>query len=256
MSANLPVTPGASQSAYAGGQQDAFIAKIDNTNLSCSYTLDRTSHALTAAAGSSTVDVTATSGCVWVASTSDQWITVTSGASGIGTGTVGFQVLANNSTAPRTGTITIAGQAFTVTQPGASCSYSIAPQGLTFDSTGGISNVSVTAPQGCTWTSLSNATWININQGTNGNGPGLVQYAVQQNAGATRTGTLTIAGQTFTVTQGGAGCTYTLSTTNQAAALGGGAHAVNVASNSSCAWTAASNSSWIVITSGASGSGN
>jgi hypothetical protein len=43
------------------------------------------------------------------------WITITSGASRTGTGTVTFTVAANTGGA-RTGTLTIAGSTFTVTQ--------------------------------------------------------------------------------------------------------------------------------------------
>jgi hypothetical protein len=47
------------------------------------------------------------------------FITVTAGASGTGSGTVSYSVAANTATTSRTGTLTIAGQTFTVTQAGA-----------------------------------------------------------------------------------------------------------------------------------------
>ena len=52
--------------------------------------------------------------CAWDA-VSDQpsWLTVTSGASGMGSGSVGYTV-ADNPGGPRSGTLTIAGQAFAV----------------------------------------------------------------------------------------------------------------------------------------------
>ena len=50
------------------------------------------------------------------------WITVTSGSSGTGNGTVSYTVAANTSTTSRTGTLTIAGLTATVTQAGA-CTY-------------------------------------------------------------------------------------------------------------------------------------
>ena len=48
---------------------------------------------------------------------------MTSGASGSGNGTVAFSVAANTNSA-RTGTLTIGGQTFTVTQAGLGCSFS------------------------------------------------------------------------------------------------------------------------------------
>jgi hypothetical protein len=46
------------------------------------------------------------------------WITITSGSSGTGSGTVTYSVVANTTGSTRTGTMTIGGQTFTVTQHG------------------------------------------------------------------------------------------------------------------------------------------
>ncbi|MEK7831631.1 MAG: reprolysin-like metallopeptidase [Acidobacteriota bacterium] len=93
----------------------------------------------------------------------------------------------------------ISGVNFTV-QPG-SCSYSINPTSQNFSGSGGNGSVNVTASTGCAWTAISNAGWVTINSGTPGNGNGAVNYTVAVNPGAARNGTMTIAGQTFTVTQ-------------------------------------------------------
>ena len=56
--------------------------------------------------------------------------------------------------------------------------------------------------QGCDWTAESDIHWITIASGISGNGNGTVQYSVAAHpARRGRTGTLTIGGQTFTVTQ-------------------------------------------------------
>ncbi|MBL8203526.1 MAG: hypothetical protein JNM09_04795 [Blastocatellia bacterium] len=82
------------------------------------------------------------------------------------------------------------------------CSFSISPTAQSFAATGSGSSVNVTTATGCAWTSISNDTWITINAGSgSGNGSGVVNFAVAANTGAARTGTLTIAGITFTVTQ-------------------------------------------------------
>ncbi|KJR41609.1 S-layer protein [Candidatus Magnetoovum chiemensis] len=76
------------------------------------------------------------------------------------------------------------------------------------------------------------------------------------NTGVSRTGTITIAGQTFTVTQA-EGCTYSISPTSAASVSDGGTGSVAVtASDGACAWTAASNDSWLTVDSGASGTGS
>ena len=53
----------------------------------------------------------------------------------------------------------------------------------------------------CAWTASSNASWITITSGASGTGNGRVGYLVLPNVGGSRTGTLTVAGETFTVSQ-------------------------------------------------------
>jgi hypothetical protein len=57
-------------------------------------------------------------GFAWTAVSDSAWLTVADGASGSGDGTVTYSVAANRSGSGRTGTIRIAGVAFTVTQAG------------------------------------------------------------------------------------------------------------------------------------------
>jgi hypothetical protein len=83
------------------------------------------------------------------------------------------------------------------------CTYSISPTSTTVQAAGWNGSVAVTASSGtCGWTATSNASWITINSGASGAGSGTASYTVQAYTGkANRTGTLTIAGKTFTVTQ-------------------------------------------------------
>ena len=93
----------------------------------CNYTVAPTTQSVLAAGGSHSAAVTTTSGCGWTGVSNDTtWISVTSGSSGTGPGTVAYTVAANTSTSPRTGTLTIAGVTATVTQAGV-CNYTVAP---------------------------------------------------------------------------------------------------------------------------------
>jgi hypothetical protein len=105
------------------------------------------------------------------------------------------------------------------------CSYAIAPIGAAAQASGGTGTViTVTAPTGCTWTATSNASWITITWGSSGSGNGTVNYTVAANTStSSRTGTLTIAGQTFTVTQAGAPALTVSPTTLNFTAQQGGA---------------------------------
>lgn len=90
--------------------------------------------------------------------------------------------------------------AFTVNRV---CTFAIAPASQFFLSSGGTGSVNVTAETGCAWTAMSNAAWITITGGANGSGNGRVDYSVAADpSGGVRSGTMTIAGHTFTVQQG------------------------------------------------------
>jgi len=88
----------------------------------CSYALSPGDQAFPAAGGPGSVAVTATSGatsgCSWTATSNVTWITFSGGASGMGNGTVTYQVAANTGGA-RSGNLTIAGLPFVVEQSGA-----------------------------------------------------------------------------------------------------------------------------------------
>lgn len=115
-------------------------------------------------------------------------------------------------TLPTTGTYTIEATSFSGGATGlynltltgnTPCSYSISPTGQSFNANGGAGSFNVLSLANCAWPATSNASWLAITSGASGSGNGTVFYLVQANNGVARTGTLTVAGQTFTVTQEG-----------------------------------------------------
>lgn len=87
-----------------------------------------------------------------------------------------------------------------------SCTYVIAPTSRSFGSGGGTGSFGVTTQPGCNWNAVSNASWINVTSGSSGGGNGTVSYTVAANgSNSARTGTISAAGHTHTVTQSGAG---------------------------------------------------
>ena len=240
-----------------GGQ--AFTVTQAAGTAPCSYSIAPPSQNAPDTASSGSVAVTTTSGCAWTASSNASWLTITSGASGTGNGSVGFNIAANTGSA-RSGTLTVAGQTFTVNQaaPAPSCTYSISPPSQNVSDSASSGSVAVTTTSGCAWTASSNASWLAITSGASGTGNGSVGFSVAANTGSARSGTLTVAGQTFTVNQSAPAlsCTYSISPMSQRIDLTGGVGSVNVNTTAGCSWTASSNASWIIITGGASGSGN
>ncbi len=130
---SITITPASSPALQAGvyylmvvnygpGPSTFKITATVTAGQSCAYSLIPASLSFEAAGGSGSVYVLATSGCNWTASSNADWVTLTAGSGGSGEGTVRYSVAANNSTNARAGTLTIAGQAYTVAQAGKSAS--------------------------------------------------------------------------------------------------------------------------------------
>jgi subtilisin family serine protease len=114
-------------------------------------------------------------------------------------------VLANWVSDPATGKrLTLTGGRLNVAhalQQPTACAYSLNQPGASFNSTGGNSTLNVNAQANCDWTARSNDSWITINSITQPSGNGSVSFSVAANDSAPRTGTINVAGQTYTVTQ-------------------------------------------------------
>lgn len=97
--------------------------------------------------------------------------------------------------------MTIAGQTFTVSQP--ACTYTLGASSATVPNAGGGGSVNVTTNgTACQWTASTADSWITINSGTPGTGNGTVTFtAAAGTPTVSRTGTITIGGQSFTVNQ-------------------------------------------------------
>jgi Putative binding domain, N-terminal len=269
-----------------------------------------------AGGGTGTVPITAGAGCTWTATSSATFVTIPSGASGTGSGTVSFTVAANTGAA-RTATLAVAGTSFTISQSAAgavvttgsfsaptatspiggqqvtvarppltvsnatptgtvgavtyrfeisdqptfpndpvrtfsvdgvaqtpttttgivprdlgpdvlwywharatdgtvvgaysatetfrtptTCAFSVSPATASVSGSGGTVAITVTTGSTCSWTAVSNASFITVSAGASGTGNGSVTATVAAGSGAARSGTLTVAGQTVTISQG------------------------------------------------------
>jgi hypothetical protein len=229
------------------------------TTSDCTYTISSTGEAFNSEGGSGSFDITSSSDdCEWIASASAPWIEITSGASGSGDGSVSYMVTANNLSSQRTGTITAGGYVYTITQEGLDCTYQISPASDSFTYQGGTGHIDITSNSGdCPWGVASNAGWITISTGASGSGDGRITYTVATNTQSSqRTGTITVEGNTHTITQTGLGCTYQISPAGREFTYEGGIGSFQVTpSAGDCEWSASASTPWIVITSGTSGSG-
>ena len=90
--------------------------------------------------------------------------------------------------------------------PPPSCTYSINPPSVTMPSGSSLSfphTINVTAGSNCPWFASVSPTdgWLHITGPTNSSGSGTVSWYHDSNTGGARRGTITVAGQTFTVDQ-------------------------------------------------------
>lgn len=89
------------------------------------------------------------------------------------------------------------------------CSYTLSPTSASFGPEASTGSVSVTAGSGCSWTASESESWISITSGSSGSGNGTVAYSVSANSSAgSRTGTITIGGEPFSVYQSGLSAAY------------------------------------------------
>lgn len=84
-----------------------------------------------------------------------------------------------------------------------SCTYTLTPTNYGYSAASNAGTISVaSSSSSCTWTATSNASWITVTSGSSGAGSGTVTYNIAENTTSNiRTGIMTIANQTFTVTQ-------------------------------------------------------
>jgi sugar lactone lactonase YvrE len=141
--------------------------------------------------------------------TDASWLTI----SGITNDVISFSFAAATTPLSRTAHITVLGQTISVTQAG----ISVLGLGTTnlLEGPGGGSDSVIFATKLSAWTATNNDSWLHISPGFQG-GVGSTNilnvfgtncmFTFDANPGPTRTGSITIAGQTLTVTQ--AGSTY------------------------------------------------
>jgi Putative binding domain, N-terminal/Viral BACON domain len=202
------------------------------------------------------MSVATDSDCSWTSTATGPWITITSGTSGTGDGSVGFSVATNTGLA-RTGTLTVGSASITVTQARdpATCRYTLNPNGASLGHVGGTVSMSVSTDSDCSWTSTATGSWITITSGTSGTGNGSVGFSVAPNTGLARAGTITVGFTTVSITQvrDPSTCRYSINPGGASIGSDGGGGSISVSSESDCGWVAAATAPWIAITSGGGG---
>lgn len=231
----------------------------------CAFNVSPSSATQVSIGGSVTITVSVTEGtnCVWSATTSDAFLTIT-GASSTGDGTVTVGVAANSG-GLRLGTVAVAGQTVAISQAAADqagCAFSVTPVNQPAHSYSEALTVTVTTTQGtnCAWTATTTDAFAVITSGSAGVGSGTVSLAILANTGGPRTASLLVAGQPVTISQEGAGCIFAVSPRTTTISSSGGSLTFAFSpfeGGPACPWTAAvlAGSSAAAVTGATSGTG-
>ena len=176
--------------------------------------------------------------------------------SGRSVGSVTYTVAPYNGVVSRSGSITIAGQTFNVTQTGVD--VNIEPKVTKLAPEADIIQITVTALAGTKWVVTPAASWISILDKEQGYGDYVLTLAVNANPSfARRTGTVAIGTATLTVIQNGKETAELAIDPETATASPSGAFAnIAVYATPDAPWTAQSLTPWITISQGQEGAGN
>src|SRR4051794_31027074 len=118
------------------------------------------------------------------------------------------------------------------------CEYTLSPTSVSVPATASTGQISVTTL--CGWNPIANVTWLHITSGPGGSGNGTASYSTDANtAGTPRVGTISIGGQTVTITQAAAVCTFEITPKSQTVPVGGATG--SFALKATCSWNASSN---------------
>jgi hypothetical protein len=170
----------------------------------CQVTATNTPSSFAASGGQGSLTIATSRDCTWSVSTEANWVSITGDGSGQGEASIPYTVAPNPAPSARAGAIVVGSQSVAVSQAAAPCVFTLSRLGDTVGATGGPLAVNVATLNGCGWTATSPVSWIVVGPGQSGSASGTVGLSVASNAGGVRVAAVTIAGQTFTVTQAAA----------------------------------------------------
>lgn len=224
--------------------QTGYTATLSPSSVTADYT-----------GGAGTVAITVDAGVSWSVASNAEWLSAFP-ASGMSAGTISYSIAPNENTTTRTGSITIAGQTFSVTQTG--IDVVLSQYKIHCGPAPDVFEVAVSALSSTSWSVVPNNSWISVVDDGYGRGNSTIMVAVGQNPSVeTRTGTVSIGSRTLSVIQSGMTTPTLAITPATAAAPAVGAFGnVAVYSTPDSPWVAESRADWLTLSDGLSGAGN
>jgi hypothetical protein len=138
----------------------------------------------------------------------------------------------------------------------ARCTLTVRNSIETAPAAGGSATLSIGAARDCAWSASSGAAWVVITSAPSGQGDGSLSYRVNANTeSAPRRTTIDVNSAAVTINQAAA-CRYRVAPLTAAVDAAGGTVTVDVQTDASCEWSAASDAGWIRLTDSGSRTGN
>jgi hypothetical protein len=138
----------------------------------------------------------------------------------------------------------------------ARCQPALSGSASSFGPVGGTGQIAVSVARECGWSAASQAAWLEITSGKEGQGDGTIAYRVAKNADPlTRKAAITIGDQHVDVAQDAAPCVYDVSGPSGPIAAIGGDSIIGMRTHSACAWNASADAAWVSVSPG-SGKGD
>ncbi len=132
--------------------------------------------------------------------------------------------------------------------PPCSSNVIVSPSSSSFTPLGGTANITVSATNSCQWSAIANVDWITVSPGS-GQGNGVVTVSIAPSQGnGSRSGIVTISGQTITITQHP--CMYTFASQPAFFGQNGGSAFFIISADNTLCWNGVqgvSNNSWISV---------
>ena len=136
------------------------------------------------------------------------------------------------------------------------CQPTVSATTTQFNASGGTGNATVSVARECSWSAASDASWLVITSGREGQGDGTIAYRIETNGDpVTRRGSLSVGEARVAVAQEAAPCRFAVAADSAALPAEGGQFPVDVRTHALCSWTASATAGW-AAPSPASGSGD
>jgi trimeric autotransporter adhesin len=132
------------------------------------------------------------------------------------------------------------------------CTFNVSPLSITAPASGGSFPITIYTSPSCSWSIASLPSWITTFANPSPSaGPVILTLVVAANTGASRSASVSIAGQPVSITQASANvCTYNVSPSLVELPPSGGKFTITIQTSPSCTWAVSGLPAWIILPSG------